>query len=289
MEIGRLSFVVSWVTLWNFFLLSGQPSQQIPPLNESIKQNFQVSWQDTLYRGNAYRLFIAKPKGTGPARRPVLYMLDGNGQFPVLLNEICSVSDATPYIVGIGYPSAMAYPKERGRDYTFPWKGHEEGGGAENFYNFLVGIVKPFIESKFNIDATKQTLCGHSYGGLFTLYVLFNHPQEFTRYVAGSPALWWGEGKILQEKKVYLSHPPQSVTITLGEYEENPVSDPERKKLSPEVLKIKDERRSPVSARQLADMLSQEIPNCHFVLFEGENHGSSVPDFLLEALRVAGE
>ncbi|WP_313381664.1 alpha/beta hydrolase-fold protein [Proteiniphilum saccharofermentans] len=278
-----------FLLLWLCRFLSGQPSQVIPEIGESARQMFDMEQHDLTYNGREYRLYIAQPAGGGQTPRPVLYMLDGNGHFPRVVNLVEEVSDNTPLIVGIGYPSPMAYPKERTRDYTVPVEGNDEGGGAEDFYRFIVDKVKPFIEANYAMDTTRQTLCGHSHGGLFTLYVMFNHTRSFQHYLAASPSIWWGEGAIVPEHRPLFSHIPHSVTITLGEYEENPGLDPSRKNLAPEILRKKEQRKGGISSRELAVIIAEEVPDCRFILFEGKNHGSSIPEFLKEAVRVAGE
>lgn len=267
--------------------IAGQPSQKIIPVKESAKQLFDLRQHDLAYNGRKYRLYIARPVDRGDASRPVLYMLDGNGQFPMLVNGVEEVSENTPLIVGIGYPSDMAYPKERTEDYTIPVEGDEEGGGAEEFYRFIVDKVKPFIEANYSIDTTRQALCGHSHGGLFTLYVMLNHTRSFQHYIAASPSTWWGEGAIVPNRRPFFSDIPQSVTITLGEFEEKPGLDPSRKNLPPDILRKKMQRKGGVPPRELALMIAKEVPGCRFILFEGKNHGSSIPEFLKEAIQVA--
>ena len=39
------------------------------------------------------------------------------------------------------------------------------------------------------VDSTNQGLFGHSLGGLFTLYTLFEHPAAFRTYVVASPSI----------------------------------------------------------------------------------------------------
>ncbi len=279
---------ILFVLLWGGCLLYAQPSQVIPPIGELARKLFEVDQHDIRYNGKDYRLYMARPANGGNSPRPVLYMLDGNGQFPVLLNAMKEVSDSTPLIVGIGYPSPRAFPKERTRDYTIPVEENDEGGGAEDFYRFLVEEVKPFVEAAYAVDTARTTLCGHSYGGLFVLYVAFDHSSAFRNYVAGSPALWWGQGAVVPKHRPLFVHPPQSVTITLGEYEKNPAADESRKRLSPEVRKAKERRTGGVAPEKLASLIAEEVPDCRFILYEGKNHGSSVPQFLQEALRVAG-
>jgi hypothetical protein len=68
-----------------------------------------------------------------------------NGQFPMLINGETKFGKY-PLIVGIGYPSLQAYPKERTRDYTIPIEGNVEGEGAEDFYRFIVDKVNLLLK-----------------------------------------------------------------------------------------------------------------------------------------------
>lgn len=44
-----------------------------------------------------------------------------------------------------------------------------------------------------------------------------------------------------------------------------------------------------MSTRQLAESLKNEVGDTEFILLAGKNHGSSVPDYLKEAYKVASE
>ena len=283
------------ITLWCSLIVSistySQPNQSIRSIDEKAYELFDIQISDISYQDKEYRIYIAQAKNQSKDEKSaVLYMLDGNGMFPMLLNQIDSTTDNTPVIVGIGYPVDRAYPKERTRDYTVPSANNpEEGGGASQFYQFLTDSLKPFVEDKYNIDRNKQTLAGHSFGGHFTLYVLFNHTSEFQNFVAASPSLWWGNGAVIPMSRPFLSSHPKSIIITQGEYEEHPEreTDVERRNRKPK--KIQSESKPSMSTRQLAESLKKEVGDTEFILFSGKNHGTSVPDYLKEAYKVASE
>ncbi len=106
-------------------------------------------------------------------------------------------------VVGIGYPTED--PEEvfvrRARDLT-PTDGRAttstelppvQFGGADRFLEALADEVIALVESRYEVDATKRCLSGFSFGGLFGLYVLFHRPGLFSRYLLGSPSLWWDD------------------------------------------------------------------------------------------------
>lgn len=193
---------------------SAQPVQTIPTISSMANEIYTISHQDMSWRGHPYRVFMATPR-LGQTRQDnvtALYILDGNAQFPLAVNAVlahwtplpqadkATQARALPVIVGLGYPEDKAYPlAARTRDYTYaaPGEAFAAGGGAADFYDFLRYKVRPYIHRQLTTDPDRQILAGHSFGGLFALYVLLNHPDAFDNYVIGSPSLWWGNGAIV--------------------------------------------------------------------------------------------
>ena len=177
-----------------------EPDFKIPPIQESMKKMYQIQQKDFTFEDKHYRLFIAVPTKTSQ-KLTALYTLDGNAQFPMAVNAV-NPNKPLPLIVGIGYVSDKAYViEERTRDYTFPAEGTEfaKGGKAADFLRFIQQYVKPYIEQHFDINKEKQYFFGHSFGGLFGLYVLFHQPDLFQYYTLASPSLWWGNGSFLPQ------------------------------------------------------------------------------------------
>jgi predicted alpha/beta superfamily hydrolase len=56
-------------------------------------------------------------------------------------------------------------------------------GGAANFLAFFKDELIPYIDRAYPTNGT-NSLCGHSYGGLFVLYALLSEPQLFGSYYA---------------------------------------------------------------------------------------------------------
>jgi predicted alpha/beta superfamily hydrolase len=63
-------------------------------------------------------------------------------------------------------------------------------GGAEQFLNFMKSELIPLIEEK-HFKSSNRLIIGHSFGGLFALYTLFENPELFSGYIAISPSTWW--------------------------------------------------------------------------------------------------
>jgi len=167
---------------------------------------------------------VAWPPGRAEAGQtfPVVYVLDGNSAFTITA-QIARSLQSGPFpmpptlVVGIGYhfdtPEDQAQiGLLRVRDLTpcsdallaaqYP-DGAQVCGGASAFLDFIELEVKPFVASRFPVDAADQTLVGSSLAGLFTLYALFSAPGAFQRYVAVSPAIYWGEARLLAMEEAY--------------------------------------------------------------------------------------
>lgn len=163
--------------------------------------------------GRTYRVYISSPAGPAPkGGYPVLYVLDADMAFPtaaaqVLLGSLTGRAPAV--VVGIGYPNTMATMLLRNRDLT-PWPADagslqpgtkaDDFGGAEAFHRMMVEELRPIVAKTYPVDPRDQALMGYSLGGLFTLNVLFHHPDAYRTYIAGSPSIWFNGRKLLESE-----------------------------------------------------------------------------------------
>ena len=148
---------------------------------------------------------------------PVIYLVDPQLYFGMVTEQTRIMARLPRFpetiVVGIGYP--LDAPLEeiwkkgsalRARDLTpisdsgaekrleeYLKAGPVPTGGAKQFLQFIQDALVPLIESEYRADSTNRVLAGHSYGGLFVLYALFHQPELFSRYVAGSPSLGFGD------------------------------------------------------------------------------------------------
>jgi predicted alpha/beta superfamily hydrolase len=155
-----------------------------------------------------YQLFISLPQTYTESNKtfPVLYVLDGNGMFPLVkpIIEQLQLAQLVPelIIVGIGYPTNtyMDTAALRGRDLTYieltpeqkavsgyPW--YEETGGAPRFFSFIAQELVPYIDREFRTDPDERALAGFSLGGTFVVYAMFQQPGLFNRMIANSPVV----------------------------------------------------------------------------------------------------
>ncbi len=252
-----------------------------------------------------HRIFVHVPKAPAPENGyPILYLLDGNVTYPLatlLLENMAERSAAhgiTPgIIVGVGYPVNTEIDSVgRTEDYTPPAPdltatGDPSGnpqGGADRFLDFLEKELKPRLAKDFKIDANRQALFGHSYGGLFTLHTLFTRPGSFQRYFAASPSIWWNQRYILTEKAAFLDRKDSAgtsgmVRFTVGSLEQSPSP---LQQANPRAKQVAD-RRQVDNSRELSAELRAAGLDAEFVLFENENHGSARVPAVNQAIRFA--
>ncbi len=176
------------------------------------------------HTGRNYRILVGEPDGPAPdAGWPVLYLLDGNLLFPTAhslariaghAGQRLQLASTPPLVVAIGHADErLLHDPARNEDYTPPAadlsdtgdrSGRAQGGG-DRFLDFIEQELRPLIESRLPVDRDRQTLIGHSYGGLLALHALFTRTNAFRNYVAGSPSIWWNHGWILGERDAFLA------------------------------------------------------------------------------------
>ena len=178
------------------------------------------------YNEAEYSLFIRLPNEykTNNKSYPTLFLLD-----PQYLFSVCYGVQRiyeNYIIVGIGHKvldfkeldqKARGHIIEINRDRDFlPWKVNKNifskgvseveideivsaSGQAEKFSQFINHQVIPLIDQKFR-TTEERTLIGHSFGGVFVSFMLFCHPENFTKFLAITPVL---ASEYYQEKKMF--------------------------------------------------------------------------------------
>ncbi len=163
------------------------------------------------------KVYVLKPTPYDPAQSyPVLYAFDADltlGLMSTMSQHVSRMATRAnrrpPIVVTFGYGSTKLALKRRIFDLTphaekynlpqrpngQPWP---ELGGGDNFLNILIEEIKPFVESRYNIDKGVETLYGHSLGGLLTLHALITRHEHFDKFVASSPSLWFNPQKTMQ-------------------------------------------------------------------------------------------
>ena len=184
-------------------------------INENNQFLQKVGVLDSLYSEilNEYRsIYIQVPASYNPdenMKYPVVFILDGELLLPTVNNVLGFYSGGfMPEMVLVGISNASnrtrdLTPSKITKKYGMPF--NEESGGAANFIEFIETELVPFIGNKYPVT-NFRTLIGHSYGGLFVIYTLINHPQLFSNYISIDPSLNWYDQKLVtQADEILLS------------------------------------------------------------------------------------
>jgi predicted alpha/beta superfamily hydrolase len=201
--------------------------------------------------GRAYQIVVAPPAKPEPGKRvATVYVLDGYWDFPLVhaMRGALHYDEAIPdvMLVGIGYAGQSPdIPALRASDYTpTPHASRADSGRAPEFLRFIESELFPFIESRYPSDPAQRVLAGVSYGGLFTLYTLFEKPELFYGYVSMTPAVNWDDGWILKRERDFAKtkRPPlaQRLWLSFGEAEK-----PETVKRGSELMRELESHKLP--------------------------------------------
>jgi predicted alpha/beta superfamily hydrolase len=158
---------------------------------------------------------------------PVLYDLNSfNFTYDSGAVELLARTSDIPNMIVVGVP-----PLDRGYVPT-PFESREENPtGADLSIKFLEEELIPFVEKNYRTN-TFRILYGHSVGGLFTMYTLFNSPELFTAYVAGSPWFqtndqYWlkniekmAKERKLNDKFLFMTVGKEEAELTIDTYKE---------------------------------------------------------------------
>ncbi len=94
----------------------------------------------------------------------------------------------------------------------------QRGGQADAYLKFLIGEIKPFIDSQFRTRRTALNtgIGGSSLGGLLSLYAGLKYPEVFGKLAIMSPSLWWDRENILRQIARRPQTLPQRIWLDIG-------------------------------------------------------------------------
>lgn len=134
---------------------------------------------------------VTTPPDFDPEKTYPAYVLtDGVWRFgnhPELRKEMENGNAGDALLVSIGYDYSINGMDDENRVKYFSKKNKE-------FLDFITDNLMPYLGEQYNIDFGNSTLYGHSLGGTFAHYAVFNSDryenQPFGNYIIGSPAFW---------------------------------------------------------------------------------------------------
>lgn len=140
-------------------------------------------------------LYLPENYVTSTKKFPVIYMHDGQNLFDVntayagewQIDETLDSLKAEVIIVGIEHGN------EKRIDELTPFKNEQYGGGnANNYLDFIVSNLKPYIDKNYRTKTGKYNTAigGSSLGGLVSYYAVLKYPKVFGKAIVFSPAFW---------------------------------------------------------------------------------------------------
>jgi uncharacterized protein len=200
--------------LFILLLLAVTAQAQTPP------SGITIGHVDSLYSnilGETRKVWVYVPEEQLPgihlpSRYPVVYLLDGEAHFYLVMGMIQQLSQVNgntvlPEMILVGITNT-----NRTRDLTptrseyDPFGNAEflkESGGGEKFTEFLKKELIPHIDSLYP-TTSYRTLIGHSFGGLMVVNTLIHHTELFNAYVAIDPSMWWEKQKLIRQAESVL-------------------------------------------------------------------------------------
>jgi len=174
------------------------------------------------HTNDEYALQILYPENYNPSLEyQTIYLLDGDWYFYELAEIIKEEYSDEILLVGIGYNN----DNNRNADFTYPADDAlDNSGNANAFIECINNELIPFIADSVKIKSSQKTLVGHSLGGYFSLYLLFQNElnNPFDNIIAASPSLFWHEAFLLDLEETYHSSQDSLNTnlfITMGDSE----------------------------------------------------------------------
>jgi hypothetical protein len=189
--------------------------------------------------GKTYQISIALPlaySNTEPAKIaplvrslhawPVVYVLDSNWYFGMVTDTVRFMSwggrTQDAIIVGIGYPEEESpletwrkvvalrthdltpRQSDRSEKYNSEWlRVRVKTGGGPAFLRFLKQELIGLIDREYRTDPARRILAGHSHGGGFALFAMFQQPGLFRTYIASSPSFDYADKFLFALEREY--------------------------------------------------------------------------------------
>ncbi|HEV7781095.1 MAG TPA: alpha/beta hydrolase-fold protein [Chitinophagaceae bacterium] len=164
----------------------------------------QTTETDTVYSSGTndkYVIIIRKPAGFSSSKKYThVYMTDGTiGMGDYVLGKSNSWAARIPdncIIIAIGHLGN--WHEKRNRDLIptdISKNASTNFGKADKFYLFLKNELIPRTEKKLP-NKKQRVFIGHSLGGLFCLYTVFQEDNLFDKHFALSPSCWANQNEI---------------------------------------------------------------------------------------------
>lgn len=260
--------------------------------------------------GEPYRIFLFVPSGEPPAEGwPLLITTDGNATFPFAVASLVTQAPFTGGTnVGWGVIAAIGYPRDepynafrRAWDLGPPpvksYPPYVEGGppvrigGTGELLAFIEDELIPRLSGMVRLDPARRSLFGHSFGGLFVLYALFERPGLFANWIAASPSIFWENSEILnnEARRQTMKGKTAFLHLSAGEYEGETLAPFQQHNENARSRLEKKSGQTLVLARDMAARLdgSPDGIRAEFELYARETHMTVIAPAINRAVSIA--
>jgi len=166
-------------------------------------------------------ILISLPEGYDKttAKYPVLVVTDGlqNIKHVVGTIELLTRTGSIPPLIIVGIKST-----NRTKDFSPTVSKNNPGSGnGPKYLDFIEHEVLTFVNTQYRTHPF-TILQGHSLGGLFTAYALFEKPDLFNAHIIMSPSFWWNNEAFIKKSAAFFkSHSTlhKSIYFSIGEDE----------------------------------------------------------------------
>ena len=177
---------------------------------QGTNESFEMS---SVIVGDNYKIYVYLPPDYSSNNQyPLIIGMDGDSEFfnieDIVSDQIINKKIPSSIFVGIGYGTVSKNETLRNRDYTPSVTSDPEDyetGGAANFYAFIKDELIPKLVEKYAITNNGHTLLGHSFGGLFTHFAMFQNRVDnpFDQFISVGTSYWYDSGEIFKYEKKY--------------------------------------------------------------------------------------
>ncbi|MDO5156520.1 MAG: alpha/beta hydrolase-fold protein [Eubacteriales bacterium] len=221
---------------------------------------------------------IVPPEYNEKDSYPILFLTDAVWRMDAvnaMWQEMKSGNADKAIIVTLGFDYALDNSCQPLREYYFIQH-------ANLLDDFITDNLMPLLSEQYPIDCDSSTFMGHSNGGFFAYYCLFQSDryenQPFGNYLIGSPTLWslqegFGYGAVINDFGYWERNDSLSkkVVIAVGELEDAEYADC-----------FGDKPSTTEGAKLLNERICAHGGQSSYIVYDGETHSSYVAKMLVE-------
>jgi predicted alpha/beta superfamily hydrolase len=188
-----------------FIILSAkaQDGNSIPIKRSTASVNVQIIdtafYIPQLNRNRRVWIYLPKAYSSTQKKYPVLYLQDGQNIFDKATSYIdeWGVDECLDTLIEKGIAASIVVAIDNGSQFRMteynPYNNTEFGNGeGDNYVDFLVNTLKPFIDKNYRTLPSKENtiIAGSSMGGLISYYAAIKYPNVFGKAGVFSPSFW---------------------------------------------------------------------------------------------------